>query len=144
MSLTPARAEEPLCGKWQMIYQKIGDRQDLPKPLPAIKITQSGTALEFHYTKGLLETVYLSFKAYMDGSPADMINDKGEKVGTARLTRKEGVYYLTLQKPNGQPEPGKLTLSQEGRILTIESDAIVPRRGLTHVVQQYSRTGMVP
>jgi hypothetical protein len=146
MGLTYASAEEPICGKWQLIYMKIGDMKDMPKPLPAMKITQTGTTLQFDYLVGLEGKVFRSFKANMDGSPADMTNDKGQKVGTARLTKDGAVYSLVLQTPSGPPEPGKLTLSQEGKILTIESDAIIPQHGPspTHIVQQFARPGKVP
>jgi len=146
MAAAYARAEEPLVGKWQLIFMRVGEIKDMPKPLPSINITQSGSALQFEYMVGLEGKVFRTFRARLDGSAADVINDKGQKVGTARLTKSGGKYTLILQTAKGAPEAGKLSLSQEGRILTIESDAIIPGHGAspTHIVQQFARPGVVP
>jgi hypothetical protein len=139
-------AEEPICGKWLMIYQKVGDMKDMPKPVPGIKITQNGTALRFEYTTGIEEKTYLTFNPHMDGSPADMLNERGDKVGTARLTKSGAVYTLIFEKRNGTQEPGKISLSQDGKLLTMESEASVPDHGPgpTHIIQQFARPGKVP
>jgi len=148
LAMSRAWAEEPLVGAWQLIYQKVGDMKDMPKPLPAMKITQSGTALHFAYLEGLEGRVFMSFTVYLDGSEADIQNDKGGKIGTARLTKKGKEYTLVLQSSNRPPEPGKLYFrpGEEGKILTMESDAILPNRGPkpTHIVRQFAPPGAVP
>ena len=142
LAVSQAWAEEPLVGTWQLIYQKVGDMKDMPRPLPALKITQSGTALNFAYSSGLEGRVFMSFTVYLDGSEGDIKNDQGGKIGTAKLIKRGKEYTLVLQSANRPPEPGKIYFrpGEEGKILTMESDVILPDRGPnpTHIFRQFA------
>jgi len=77
LGLAQARAEEPLVGTWQMIYQRFGDMKEKPLPL-AMRITQSGTALRFEYLKGREQQLTMSFTVHLDGSEAEVKTGNGD------------------------------------------------------------------
>jgi len=63
----------------------------------------------------------------------------------ARLSKSApNEYKLVLERPNTPAEPGELTLTDKGNILHCESDANVPGRGRSRIVQVFSRQAAEP
>jgi hypothetical protein len=134
-----AWAREPIVGNWQMISQKIGDSGTKPLPI-MIKIRQEGsTKLTFTYVAGREQEVKMTFSAYLDATPAPTTNGAGVVIGTATLKKSGAHYDLVLQSRGRRPEPGTMTLSEHGNILTCQSTVDLPDRGVTRIVQVFSR-----
>jgi hypothetical protein len=138
LAAPPARADEPIVGTWQMIYQKVAGERQRPLPL-ALKVVHSSKGLEFAYLWGREAEITMTFTARLDGTEAIVTDGKGAAMGIAKLNKTKSDYRLTLQQPDRRPEPGKLTISEQGRILTVESDGVVPGKGLTHIIQVFAR-----
>jgi len=139
MMAAPAFAAEPLVGFWQMISQQIGKNHMAPSPL-AIRISEAGSSLRFDYLLNRELHLQMTFTVRMDGTPGVVVDDKGSTLGIAKLSKNaENDYKLVLQRPNTHPEPGKLTITDQGNILRCESDANVPGLGPSHIVQMFSR-----
>ena len=82
---------------------------------------------------------------HLDGTPGVILNDKGSTVGIAKLNKISATeYMLVLQRPNRPPEPGKLKITDKGFILNCETDANVPGRGPSHIVQVFAKQTAVP
>ena len=140
----PALAADQLVGTWQMIYQQIGSAHMAPLPI-ALKVTQSGSSLQFDYLMNRELELTRSFTVRTDGSPAPIKNSSGAVVGIAKLTKSSATEYkLVMQSPNKPAEPGKLTLSEGGKILRCDSEAILPDRGTSHIVQVFAKQGAEP
>lgn len=137
-----AWAKEPIVGNWQMISQKIGDSGTKPLSI-MIKIRQEGsTKLTFTYVAGREQEVKMTFSAYLNATPAPITNGAGVVIGTATLKKSGTNYDLVLHSRGRRPEPGTMTLSGHGNILTCESTADLPDRGVTRILQVFSREPM--
>jgi hypothetical protein len=84
----------------------------------------------------------MAFSVSLDGKPAPITNMAGAVIGMASLKKSGAKYDLVLQSSGKPPEPGTLTLSAHGNLLTCESTANVPDRGVTHITQVFSREPM--
>ena len=134
-----AWAAEPIVGNWQMVSQKIGDSGAKPLPI-MIKIRQAGpTKLTFVYVNGREQEVKMTFSASLNASPAPIMNGAGVVIGTVTLKKSGADYDIVLQSPGRRPEPGTMKLSEHGNILTGQSTVDLPGRGVTHIVQVFSR-----
>jgi hypothetical protein len=137
-----ASAAEPIVGNWQMVSQKIGDSGAKPLPI-VIKVRQEGsTKLTFTYAAGRDQEVQMTFSAYLNGTPAPITNGTGAVIGTATLKKSGANYDLVLQTRGRRPEPGTMTLSGRRNILTCQSTVELPDRGMTRIVQVFSREPM--
>ena len=144
MAAAPAFAAEPLEGLWQMISQQIGKSHVPPDPL-ALRVSVANGALRFDYMVNREMLLQRSFTVHPDGTPAVITDIKGSPLGVARLSKTSPTEYnLVLQRPNHPPEPGKLTLTDKGYILRCETDANVPGRGPSHVVQVFAKQTAIP
>jgi hypothetical protein len=139
--IAPVRAAEPISGKWLLKSQQVNGRETASRPL-TLNVTQKGDLLEFEYSvpSNQKQEVSLRFGGRLDGSPADVTNSEGRKIGTARITR-GGVseYLLTLEGPNRPTSSGKMTVSPAGRTLISESDATGRGGDKLHTVQTFER-----
>ena len=137
-----ASAKEPIVGNWQMISQKIGASETKPFPI-MIKIRQeSATKLTFTYVAGRDQEVKMTFSAYLNGTAAPITNGTGVVIGTATLKKSGANYSLMLQSRGKRPEPGTMTLSEHSKLLTSQSTVDLPDRGVTQIVQIFSREPM--
>jgi hypothetical protein len=141
-AVVSAWAKEPIVGNWQMVSQKIGDSGTKPLPI-MIKIREEGsTKLTFTYVAGREQEVKMTFTVYLNGTPAPIMNGAGVVVGTATLKKSGANYDLVLQSRGKRPEPGTITVSEHGTILTSQSTVDLPDRGVTRIVQVFSREPM--
>jgi len=139
--IATAFAAEPIAGTWLLKGQQVNGRESSSQPL-TLRITQSGDLLEFAYSvpNARKQDVSLRFAARPDGSPADVRNSEGRKIGTAKVTRGgPSEYRVMLEGPNRPTSSGKLTLSSNGRTLTSVSDATAPGGDRLHTVQTFER-----
>ncbi|HKE24674.1 MAG TPA: hypothetical protein VKB88_20070 [Bryobacteraceae bacterium] len=128
-------AAEPIAGTWVLKSQQVNGR-DTPSPPLTLHVTQSGDKLQFEYSAG--ESV--RFAARLDGSPADVSNSAGKRMGTARITRRGPLEYrMMLEGLNRPTSSGKLTISNGGKTLISESDAVAPGGQRLHTVQTFDR-----
>ncbi|HUA59806.1 MAG TPA: hypothetical protein VML19_13690 [Verrucomicrobiae bacterium] len=128
-------AAEPIAGTWVLTSQQVNGRETASPPL-TLRITQSGDRLQFEYSAK--ESV--RFAARLDGSPADVSNSAGKKMGTAKVMRGGPLQYrVMLEGPNRPTSNGKLTISNGGKTLTSESDAMAPGGQRLHTVQIFER-----
>lgn len=135
------QAAEPIAGKWRLKSTQVNGRDTASRPL-TLRISQTGETLEFEYsvTADQKQEVSLKFAARLDGSPAEVANSAGKKLGTARVTRAGSSQYLVMLEGPGRPTSnGKLTLSKDGKTLTSESDANAPSDVKLHTVQVFER-----
>ena len=136
-----AWAAEPIAGKWLLKSQQVNGRDTTSRPL-TLRITQAGDLLEFEYSVAVdqKEEVSLRFATRLDGSAADVTNSQGRTIGTAKATRAGPSQYLvTLEGPHRPTSSGKMTVSEEGRKLVSESDAVAPGGARLHTVQIFDR-----
>ena len=135
------RAAEPITGKWLLKSQQVNGRETASRPL-TLSVDQKGNLLEFEYSvpSNQKQDVSLRFAARLDGSPADVTNSEGRKIGTARITRGgASEYLLTLEGANRPTSSGKMTVSAGGRTLVSESDATGRGGDKLHTVQTFER-----
>jgi hypothetical protein len=144
MAAAPAFGAEPLEGLWQMISQQIGKNHVPPDPL-ALRVSVVNGALRFDYMVNREMLLQRTFTVHPDGTPGVITDIKGSPLGVARLSKTSATEYkLILQRPNGRPEPGKLTLANKGYILNCETDATIPGQGPSHIVQVFAKQTAVP
>jgi hypothetical protein len=128
-------AAEPIAGTWVLKNQQVNGR-DTPSPPLTLRITLSGDRLQFEYSAK--ESV--RFAARLDGSPAEVSNSAGKKMGTAKVTHGGPLEYrLMLEGPNRPTSSGKLTVSNGWKTLTSESDTTAPGGQRLHTVQVFER-----
>ena len=135
-----AAAPEPLVGTWRLDRQEIdGEARDF-EPL-TLKITQTGDRLAFAFSVPVNNVYFvsMSYTLRLDGSDADVKNNRGEKIGTIQM-RSDGPsqYRLTLKGPNRPDSAGKLTVSPDGKSLTSEAESKQAGRTV-HSKQVFSR-----
>jgi len=133
-------APEPLVGKWLLKSQQVSGQDIASRPL-TLEIRPVGDALEFEYSVTLNNSrvVSLRFVAKLDGSPGDIKDAQGRKIGTAKVARASaGEYSVILEGPNRPTASGKMKLSADRKTLVCESDSAAPG-GKTHTVQIFAR-----
>jgi hypothetical protein len=142
LSAGPARAAEPLLGRWLLVSQEIGGQKTAVDEL-TLRVTMAGQALEFAYSVPVrdIQFVSLRFAARPDGAEADVTNANGQKIGTAKVTKSSASQYrLVLQGQNKPTASGTMTVSADGKTLTWESESKQPgQSALTRMVQVFSR-----
>ncbi len=136
-----AAAPEPLVGKWLLKSQQISGQDATSRPL-TLEVRPVGDALEFEYSVTLNNSrvVSLRFVAKLDGSPGDIKDAQGRKIGTAKVARASaGEYSVILEGANRPTASGKMRLSADSKTLACESDSSAPGGAKTHTVQTFSR-----
>lgn len=141
-AIWPAWGAEAIAGSWLLKTQQVaGEEAPVSRPL-TLRVTASGDALQFEYsvTAGQKQEISLRFTARLNGAEADVKNFAGTKIGTARVTRGgASTYLITLQGANRPTSSGKMTVSNNGKTLVSESDAIAPGGKKTHTTQIFER-----
>jgi len=135
-------AAEPILGTWLLASQQVNGR-DTPTPRPlTLRITQAGDLVEFEYSVAAAQKrdVSLRFAARLDGSPADVRNPEGRKIGTARVRRGgPSEYLIMLEGPNRPTSTGKMTVSADGKRLLSKSDTSGQDGTKLHTIQTFER-----
>ena len=140
-SLAWSAGSEPLVGRWLLKSQRISGHETPSRPL-ALEIRPADDALTFEYSvpASNARAVSLRFAARLDGTPGDIKDAQGRKIGTAKVLRTGvGEYSVTLEGPNRPTASGRMRLSSDGKTLTCESDASAPGGAPTHTVQTFAR-----
>jgi hypothetical protein len=140
-AMAHSAAVESLVGKWLLKNQQVSG-QDAPSRPLTLEIRPVGDALEFEYSVALnnARVVSLRFVARLDGSPGDIQDARGQKIGVAKVQRaKAGEYSVNLEGPNRPAASGRMKLSADQKTLTCESDSTAPGGGKTHTVQVFIR-----
>jgi len=142
LSAGPARAAEPLLGRWLLVSQEIGGQKTAVDEL-TLRVTMTGQTLEFAYSVPVrdIQFVSLRFTARPDGAEADVTNANGQKIGTAKVTKSSASQYrLVLQGQNKPTASGTMTVSADGKTLTWESESKQSgQSAFTRMVQVFSR-----
>ena len=136
-----APAAEPIEGKWLLQDQQVNGRETASRPL-ILRITRTGDRLEFEYSVAAdqKQEVSLRFAARLDGSPAEVKNSEGRNIGTAKVTRDgPSGFRVMLEGPHRPTSSGKLMVSNAGKTLVSESDAVAPGGARLHTVQTFER-----
>ena len=135
-----AAAPEPLVGTWRLDRQEIDGEATNFEPL-TLKITQTGDRLAFAFSVPVNNVYFvsMSYTLRLDGSDADVKNNRDEKIGTIQM-RSDGPsqYRLTVKGPNRPDSAGKLTVSPDGKSLTSEAESKQGGRTV-HSRQVFSR-----
>ena len=139
----PAWAAEPLAGHWLLKSQEVGgQKRDNPDPL-LLRITPSGSGLEFAYSVPVndVQFVSLRFAPRLDGTAADMKNSQDKSIGTVKVTKASALQYkITIQGPNRPTATGTMTVSVDGKTLTSTSDSTPAGQAASvHTIQIFER-----
>jgi len=140
-TMAQAWAAEPIAGEWLLKNQQVSGRETASGPL-TLRIAQSGDLLEFEYSVAVdrKQEVSLRFAARLDGSPADVKDSAGHKIGSAKVTRgRASEYLVTLEGPRRPTASGKMKVSNNGKTLVSESDATAQDGAKLHTVQTFER-----
>src|SRR5580698_8027775 len=108
----PARAAEPILGRWLLISQEVGGQRTEVDKL-TLRIVMRGQTLEFGYSVPVnnIQFVSLRFAARPDGSEADVTNANGQKMGTVKVTKVSPLQYKILLQGKDKPlAPGTMTI----------------------------------
>jgi hypothetical protein len=135
-----AAAPEPLVGTWRLDRQEIDGEARNFEPL-TLKITQTGDRLAFAFSVPVNNVYFvsMSYSLRLDGTEADVKNNRDEKIGTIQM-KSDGPsqYKLTLKGPNRPDSSGKLTVSPDGKSLISEAESKQGGRTV-HSRQVFSR-----
>jgi hypothetical protein len=136
-------APEPLLGTWRLDSQEVNGQKVNSEGL-TLKITQAGDKLAFAFSVPVNNVYFVSttYTVKLDGGEADVMNAKGDKVGTVQMTvAGPSQYKLILKGPNRPDSSGKLIVSADGKTLTSESDTAQagPSGRSVHAKQLFSR-----
>jgi hypothetical protein len=138
----PARAAEPLLGRWLLVSQEVGGQKTEVEEL-TLRIVMRAQTFEFGYSVPVnnIQFVSLRFAARPDGTEADVTNGNGQEIGTAKLTKSSALQYkLVIQGRNKPTASGTMTVSADHKTLTWESESKQSgRSAVTRTVQVYSR-----
>ena len=136
----PIHAAEPLSGRWRLVSQKVGGEKTAIEQL-MLRVIPSTQGLEFAYSVPVkdIQFVSLRFSARLDGSESDVTNGKGQKLGTAKVTKSgASEYTIELQGHDRPTASGKMTVSADGKTLKSESES-KGRGGVLRTIQVFSR-----
>jgi hypothetical protein len=128
-------------GRWLLKSQQVSGQETAGRPL-TLEIRPAGDAFEFEYSTPLnaSKAVSLRFVARFDGSPSEVKDALGRKIGTARVMRgKELQYAVILEGPNRPTASGTMKLSSDRKTLVCESDSAAAGGAKTHTVQVFAR-----
>jgi hypothetical protein len=136
-------APEPVIGTWRLDSQEVNGQKTDAEPL-TLKVSQAGDKLAFAFSVPVNDVYFVSmtYTVKLDGSEADVKNAKGDKVGTIQMSPGGPAQYkLILKGPNRPDSSGKLTVSQDGKTLTSETDTVQGGQGgrSMHSKQLFSR-----
>jgi hypothetical protein len=140
MAALPVWAAEPLVGLWRLQRQEINGTANEFDPL-TLQISQNADRLRFAFSVPMPEIYFVttSYTLRLDGSSADILNGTNQKVGTIQMTRSgPRQYALTMKGQNRPTSQGTLTVSADGKTLTVESDATQSGRPV-HSKQIFAR-----
>jgi hypothetical protein len=141
VAIVPVWGAEPVAGRWLLSSQEVGGQKTDPDPL-TLRITPSGTGFDFAYSIPVndVQFVSMSFTSRLDGTEADMKDSQGNKIGTIKIARAGASQYsVALEGPNRPSASGKMTVSADGKTLTVETDSKPSGRGAVHTVQVFAR-----
>ena len=142
LSGAPARAAEPILGRWLLVSQTVDGQKTAIDEL-TLRIVMRGQTLEFGYSVPVnnIQFVSLRFAVHPDGTEADVTNAKDQKIGTVKVTKVSPLQYkLLLQGKDNPPAPGTMTVSADHKTLTSESESKRPgQTAVTRMVQIFSR-----
>ena len=142
LSAWPARAAEPLLGRWLLVSQEIGGQKTEVDEL-TLRVIPTGQTLEFAYSVPVnnIQFVSLRFAVRPDGTEADVTNANGKKVGTVKVTKLSALRYrIVLQGQNKPTASGTMTVSADGKTLTSESESKQPgQSAVTRMLQVFAR-----
>jgi hypothetical protein len=138
----PARAAEPLAGRWLLVSQELGGQKMQIDEL-TLRINPVGQKLEFAYSVPVndIQFVSLRFAARPDGTEADVTDAKGKKIGTVKVTKSGPLQYKVLLMGQNRPTAaGAMTVSTDGKTLTSESESKAPGQASpAKMVQVFAR-----
>jgi len=135
-----ASAAEPLLGIWHLARQEVDGQKIDSSPL-TLEISQTGGELSFAFSVpgNHVNVVRMTYVLKLDGSEADVKNEKGEKIGTIQMAHAgPSQYKLVLKRSGHHDSAGQLTVSSDGKTLTSEADTVQAGRPV-HSSQQFLR-----
>ena len=136
------QAAEPIEGRWLLQSQEIGGQKTEIDQL-TLRVVPKDKMLEFAYSVPVndIQFVSLRFSAPPNGTPADVTDANGKKVGTVKVTKATATQYkIVLEGPNRPTATGSMTVSADGKTLTSQSDSKPPgQTNPTHMVQIFAR-----
>jgi len=142
LSAGPMRAAEPLPGRWLLVSQEIGGQKTEVDEL-TLRVIPAGQTLEFAYSVPVnhIQFVSLRFAARLDGTEADVTNANSIMIGTVKVTKSGAAQYRSiLQGQNKPTASGTMTVSDDGKTLTSESESTRPgQSAVTRMVQLFAR-----
>jgi hypothetical protein len=88
-----------------------------------------------------VQFVSMSFTSRLDGTEADVKDSRGNKMGSIKITRAGASQYsVVLQGANRPTASGKMTVSADGKTLSVETDAQAPgQAAAVHTIQVFAR-----
>ena len=102
LSVIAMQAAEPLAGRWLLVSQVVGNRK-MPTDALMLRVNPAGKAFDFAYSVPVndVQFVSLKFSVRLDGTETDVLNAKGQKIGTVTLTKAGAAQYrIILQGQN--------------------------------------------
>ena len=142
LSVIAMQAAEPLAGRWLLVSQVVGNRK-MPTDALMLRVNPAGKAFDFAYSVPVndVQFVSLKFSVRLDGTETDVLNAKGQKIGTVTLIKSGAAQYkIILQGQNRPTASGLMTVSADGKTLRSESDSGVRgETGVIHTVQVFAR-----
>jgi hypothetical protein len=129
-----------MTGQQTSAGQKSSAGKSAAIPL-TLKVTELGGNLQFSYSIQGGKLITMVFAAHLDGAEVDVKDGTGQKIGSV-VVRKVGAgsYDVALKSPGKAPVPGKMTVSKDGKTLTLESTLQMPHETkMTTVTQEFTR-----
>ena len=137
----PAWAAEPIIGTWKMTKQEVNG-QAVQGDALILRVRDLNNQVEFAYSTPINDVYFVGtkFTVKLDGSPGDVTDSKGNKVGAVKISKSgNSAYKITLTGANRPAATGTMTVSADGKTLVSESDATVPGKGNNHARQEFTR-----
>ncbi len=142
IAVAQAVAAEPLIGTWTLSSQMVNG-QKVDGESMTLRIYPVGDGLEFAYSMPVngIHLVSLKFTSvHLDGTAGSVQDVRGNKMGTVKVTKVAPLEYkAVIEGPNRPKATGKMSISQDNKTLTSESDTAESGKGLSHAVQVFSR-----
>jgi len=140
VTTAPARAADPLAGKWLLQHQEVGGNQTDSNPL-TLAITPSGELLDFAFivTVQNQSVVNLKFSTPLDGTESEVTGGDGKKMGTAKVSKEGAAYKFLMEGPGRPAVTTRMSVSSDGRTLVSESDVQTPSGDSLHTKQVFTR-----
>lgn len=141
LAITPAWGAESIAGRWLLQRQEVGGQKTDPDPL-TLRVTPNGNGFDFAYSIPVndVQFVSMSFTSRLDGTDADVKDSRGNKIGSIKIAHAGAMQYtVVLQGPNRPTANGKMTVSADGKTLSVETDAQAPGKAAVHTVQVFAR-----